>query len=139
MLSGSVELVDPEARPGACSARSFVQVLLRRERVQDNLWSGWTDADGTFAAPVGRLAHETGYYAFADPYLDPGADCQTADDIQVFRDRDSDSFGDDVDACPDDRGRPWVRPATPRRSGAAGWSTREVIGGLRRPGRLRPT
>ena len=104
VLSGSVALVDAAASPPeACSARSFVQVSsFEGDEFKDNLWSGWTDPDGTFAAPVGRLAHGTGFYAVADPYLDPDAGiCQTADATQVFQDRDGDSFDDSADKCPD--------------------------------------
>ncbi len=51
---------------------------------------------------MGRLAHQTGYYVWADPYLDPAAGiCPTAEDTQVFLDRDGDSFGDSADKCPD--------------------------------------
>ena len=104
VLSGSVALVDPEARPpGACSEPSMVSaVRFEGQPTQDDLWSGRTDAAGTFAAPVGPLAHQTTYTVHADDYLDPDAGlCLGAEDSQVFLDRDGDTFGDGADACPD--------------------------------------
>ena len=136
VLSGSVVLVDPEASPaGACSARSFVEVYsVEGTMWKDGLWSGWTDPDGTFAAPVGRLAHGTAYYVWADPYLDPSAGiCQTADE-QVFLDRDGDSFGDSA-TCPI-AGRPG-RPGFSGRSGAAGGRRRCRVRRRAVSGRLR--
>ncbi len=104
VLSGSVALVDPEAAPpGACSEPSMVSaVRFEGQPTRDDLWSGPTDAAGTFAAPVGPLAHQTTYTVHVDDYLDPDAGlCLGAEDSQVFLDRDGDTFGDGADACPD--------------------------------------
>ena len=104
VLSGTVALVDPQGAPdGACSQPSLVEVVsLEGGNWADDLGSRWTEGDGTFAVPVGRLVDGTAYFLWAEGHLDPSAGfCRTADAQRVFLDADRDTFGDDEDRCPD--------------------------------------
>ena len=113
VLIGTITVVQVAGVPaGACSRRSALEVV-RLEGISwmDTLASGWTEADGSFAYPVGQLEHGTRYYAVADRFFDPGVGfCMTADLEQEFLDRDGDSFADAEDECPDVDGPPVGAP-----------------------------